>query len=85
MATSALVADGIERAARNSARSPHDANASDDYYLDEQAYVLSYNPDKRVPNWVAWRLDRSYLGTVRRRDDFRADLSLPAIFGGDSV
>jgi endonuclease G, mitochondrial len=59
---------------------PRDADASDDHYLDEQAYVLSYNPVKRVPNWVAWRLDRTYFGKVRRRDDFRADLSLPAHF-----
>ncbi|MET0795503.1 MAG: DNA/RNA non-specific endonuclease, partial [Polyangiaceae bacterium] len=45
-----------------------------------QAFVLSYNPRKRVPNWVAWRLDRSYFGNARRKDDFRADLSLPAHF-----
>ncbi|MEO6599505.1 MAG: DNA/RNA non-specific endonuclease, partial [Polyangiaceae bacterium] len=57
---------------------PRDADSSDDRYLDEQAFVLSYNPQKRVPNWVAWRLDSSYLGNVPRRNDFRADLSLPA-------
>ena len=59
---------------------PRDADASDDHYLDEQAFVLSYNPEKHVPNWVAWRLDRSYFGSARRSDDFRADLSLPARF-----
>jgi endonuclease G len=59
---------------------PRDADASDDHYLDEQAYVLSYSPTKRVPNWVAWRLDQGYLGRIKRKDDFRADLSLPARF-----
>jgi endonuclease G len=59
---------------------PHDHDASDDHYLDEQAFVVSYNPDKRVPNWVAWRLDRSNFGSIGRTDDFRADLSLPARF-----
>lgn len=59
---------------------PRDADPSDDHYLDELAYVSSYNPDKHVPNWVAWRLDRSYFGSARRSDDFRADLSLPARF-----
>jgi len=57
---------------------PIDADASDDLYLDEQAYVLSYNPRRRAPNWVAWRLDRSDLGKVHRSNDFRADPSLPA-------
>jgi endonuclease G len=59
---------------------PRDADPSDDHYLDEQAFVVSYNPNKRVPNWVAWRIDRSYLGSARRTDDFRADLSLPPGF-----
>lgn len=59
---------------------PRDADASDDHYLDERAFVLSYSPQKRVPNWVAWRLDRSYLGSVARQDDFRPDPALPARF-----
>ena len=59
---------------------PRDADASDDHLLDEGSFVLSYSPVKRVPNWVAWRLDRSYFGHVRRKDDFRPDRSLPARF-----
>jgi endonuclease G len=50
---------------------------SDDVLLDEHEYVVSYNPKKLDPNWSAWRLDRSYLGHVHRRDNFRADDSLP--------
>lgn len=57
---------------------PTDADPSDDVLLDRQAYVVSYNPDKRVPNWVAWHLDRSDLGRVKRRNDFRADHLLPS-------
>lgn len=57
---------------------PRDADPSDDHLLDEGSFVLSYSPVKRVPNWVAWRLDRSYLGRVRRTADFRPDLLLPA-------
>ena len=59
---------------------PRDADPADEYYLDQRAFVLSYSPEKRVPNWVAWQLDRSHLGHVRRKDDFRADLALPARF-----
>ena len=57
---------------------PRDADPSDDHLLDEGSFVLSYSPVKRVPNWVAWRLDRSFLGQVQRSDDFHPDLSLPA-------
>ncbi len=57
---------------------PKDADPSDDHLLDERAYVVSYSPVKRVPNWVAWRLDRSNLGHVKRKNDFRPDPSLPA-------
>ncbi|HEX2674563.1 MAG TPA: DNA/RNA non-specific endonuclease, partial [Polyangiaceae bacterium] len=59
---------------------PRDADPSDEYYIDERSFVLSYSPEKRVPNWVAWRLDRQHLGQVRRTNDFRADLALPARF-----
>ncbi|HEY2406168.1 MAG TPA: DNA/RNA non-specific endonuclease [Polyangiaceae bacterium] len=59
---------------------PRDADPSDDHLLDEGAYVLSYNAERKVPNWVAWRLDASYLGHVKRRDDFRPDPLLPSGF-----
>jgi endonuclease G len=57
---------------------PSDADQSDDVILDEHDFVLSFNPRLLNPNWVAWQLDSRYLGGVRRRDDFRADESLPA-------
>jgi endonuclease G len=57
---------------------PADLDPSDDRLLDEHSFVLSYSPSKRVPNWVAWRLDQSYLGHVRRSNDFRPDPALPS-------
>jgi len=59
---------------------PRDADPSDEYFIDERVFVLSYSPEKRVANWVAWQLDRSHLGHLRRKDDFRPDLALPARF-----
>jgi endonuclease G len=56
---------------------PTDLDPSDDRLLDEHSFVVSYSPVKHVPNWVAWRLDRSYLGHVRRKNDFRPDPALP--------
>jgi endonuclease G, mitochondrial len=59
---------------------PKDSDPSDDYLIDHGIYVLSYNPRKNVPNWVSWELDRSFLGHVRRKNDFRSDSSLPLTF-----
>jgi endonuclease G len=59
---------------------PRDGDPSDEYFIDERSFVLSYSAEKRVPNWVAWQLDRQHLGHVRRKNDFRADLALPARF-----
>lgn len=59
---------------------PRDDDPSDEYFLDQRAFVLSYSPEKRVPNWVAWQLDRRHLGHLHRKRDFRADLALPARF-----
>lgn len=56
---------------------PADRDPSDDYLLDEREYVVSYNPNLHVPNWVAWKLEASDLGHVRRSDHFRADEQLP--------
>lgn len=52
------------------------ANANN-YLMKKPQFVLSYNRSKGIPNWVSWQLDQTWLGDVDRRDDFRADLSLP--------
>jgi endonuclease G len=56
---------------------PRDADDSDDALLDETAFLVSYNPRLRAPNWVAWRLEAADLGRLRRHDSFRADDQLP--------
>jgi endonuclease G len=59
---------------------PEDGSPTDDVLLDHGAFVLSYNPRRRVPNWVAWRLTRADLGEVPRRDHFHEDPLLPDIY-----
>jgi endonuclease G, mitochondrial len=59
---------------------PTDADLSDDVLLDEGEYVVSYNPRRNDPNWVAWQLDATYLGHVPRKNNFRADRTLPAAY-----
>jgi endonuclease G len=46
--------------------------------LDERDFVLSFNAKRLDPNWVAWELHPRYLGSARRKNDFRADEALPA-------
>ena len=47
------------------------------YLMPKPQYTLSYNRSKATPNWVAWRLDSSWIGTAPRQDDYRPDPSLP--------
>lgn len=47
------------------------------YLMQKPQYSLSYNRSKATPNWTAWRLDSSWIGTTPRQDDFRPDTSLP--------
>ncbi len=54
------------------------ANSPTNYLLEKNQYVMSYHRDRGIPNWVAWHLDPSWIGTTNRQDDFRPDPSLPA-------
>jgi endonuclease G, mitochondrial len=44
----------------------------------KSGHVLSYNGSRKVPNWVSWELNTSYLGASDRQDDFRPDDTFPA-------
>ncbi len=56
---------------------PNVANENN-YLMQKPQYTLSYNRQKATPNWVAWRLDSSWLGSTPRQDDYRPDPALPA-------
>ncbi len=56
------------------------ATDSDNYLLAKRQYALSYNRSKNIPNWVAWQLNRSWLGVTDRQNDFRPDPTLPLGF-----
>jgi endonuclease G len=59
---------------------PAPASTSDpnNFLSVKSGYVLSYNSTRKVPNWVSWELNTSYLGSTARQDDFRPDNTLPA-------
>jgi endonuclease G, mitochondrial len=50
---------------------------SNNYLIQKPQYVLSYNRDKGIPNWVSWELNRSWLGDAPRSNNFRPDDTLP--------
>jgi endonuclease G len=52
-------------------------NFPDNYLLVNKYYVLSYNQNKAIPNWVAWQLTKEDMGVVDRQNDFRIDERLP--------
>ncbi len=60
---------------------PSNANTSDpnNYLLVNNYFALSYNRDKAIPNWSAWRLSKAELGDLARPnpDPFRPDPRLP--------
>ncbi len=55
---------------------PNTSNA-DNYLMEDKFYTLSYNREKGIANWVAWRLAKSDFGTANRQNDFRPDDRLP--------
>jgi endonuclease G len=44
--------------------------------IERPQYVLSYNRDGGIPNWVSWHLSASDFGDVER-SEFQPDTSLP--------
>lgn len=47
------------------------------YLMFKAQYSLSYSRAKATANWVAWRLDSTWIGSVSRQDDYRPDPALP--------
>ncbi|BAY15047.1 DNA/RNA non-specific endonuclease [Anabaenopsis circularis NIES-21] len=49
----------------------------DNYLMVKNQYALSYNNSKGTANWVAWQLNKSWLGDADRQNNFRPDNTLP--------
>jgi endonuclease G, mitochondrial len=58
--------------------SPASTTDINNFLSVKSGYVVSYNGGRKVPNWVSWELNTSYLGSAARQDDFRPDDTLPA-------
>jgi endonuclease G len=55
-----------------------DIPTSDDseILVSRDQYLISYNKDRRNPNWVAWKLEADQMGTVGRSNNFLQDPDL---------
>jgi len=62
----------------NPSNATADVANENNYLMVKPQYTLSYSRAKATPNWVAWRLDSSWLGNANRQDDYRPDPALPA-------
>ena len=62
----------------NPSNATTDTANENNYLMIKPQYSLSYNRSRATANWVAWRLDSSWIGTADRQDDFRPDPALPA-------
>lgn len=58
---------------------PSNAGTSDtnNYLMINNYMAICYSRDRRIPNWVAWRVTKADLGDIPRVDSFRPDDRLP--------
>jgi DNA/RNA endonuclease G (NUC1) len=61
----------------NPSNATGDIANENNYLMQKPQYSLSYNRSKATPNWTAWRLDSTWIGTANN-GDFDIDNSLPA-------
>jgi endonuclease G len=78
LTVSTLAAQTPNRNVRFGLPSPAKADPKQrgDYLIVRPQYVLSYNAEKRTPNWVCWELKKSDIGTTPR-SPFEPDPDLP--------
>lgn len=53
---------------------------SDIIILEKPQFTVFYNPEKLIPEFVLWHLEKSDLGTEGRSNDFRPDFQLAESF-----
>lgn len=61
----------------NPSQATNNPSNSNNYLMERPQYVLSYNRERGTANWVSWQLNKSWLGSIDRQNDFRADDDLP--------
>jgi endonuclease G len=49
---------------------------SSEIIISRNQYIISYNKERRAPNWVAWKLEASQIGNSGRTNNFVVDTEL---------
>lgn len=49
----------------------------DNYLMVKPQFVMSYNSKTKTANWVSWQLNKSWIGSADRKNDFRPDDAIP--------
>jgi endonuclease G len=57
-----------------------DVKNSTNYLLVKPQFTIGYNAQRGTPTWVSWHLNRAWMGTAPRQEDFRPDPALPRGF-----
>src|SRR6476646_10605439 len=53
----------------NPSGAAHDPNQPKNYLIERPQYVLSYNRDRGIANWVSWQLTEKDFGDAERNDN----------------
>lgn len=56
---------------------PQDSDITDDIILYKKQYVVSFNPNKHIANWISWNLNSDWYGNIERYNKFLQDPDLP--------
>ncbi len=64
------------KAGNPSKATPDPAN-TDNYLMLKPQYALSYSKSRNIANWASWQLNKSWMGSAKRQNNFRPDPSLP--------
>ena len=61
----------------NPSKATTDVSNVDNYLMLKPEYVLSYSKSRNLANWASWQLNRSWMGDVKRQNNFHPDPALP--------
>ncbi|WP_223284579.1 DNA/RNA non-specific endonuclease [Hymenobacter qilianensis] len=78
--TAVVVSRDDNMALGNPSGATSSLSTPNNYLLSKHQYAMSYNAGRGIPNWVSWHLNRAWMGSAPRQDDFRPDPALPRGF-----
>ncbi|CAD5939760.1 Nuclease [Planktothrix agardhii] len=61
----------------NPSQAKSDPQNPTNFLIEKPEFVLSYNSTTGTANWVSWQLNSSWVGIVKRQNNFRPDETLP--------